>query len=451
MPGTQVDAYERQSAELDPGTGNLNLSASFTPAAGETLVVWFTSGTEKCKPTGPPPSSGGVTWTERGAIALTNTCTIYCWTGVVPSSPAAVNPSVPYNYTGTATTAAHLIVQRFAGVTLPASPNVAESSSGVTTSGTGGATLPITQQSPDSLLAWVAADWNGVISGSPTPANDDTLSESFLFSPAGILSSWGYYRASTGTGAKTVGFSSFSSSATRKFTFVAIELPATTRQLTRTDPATSGTTGTLRNATKQLTGIDVASSSENAVLSRLQPGQLSSTDVSASGTTGALRKVAKFGGTVTDLSSSSTAANNGRVIDARRLARTDAATSTSAGTHRAARRLAPTIDPGHSATVNVTPISDARPLLGNDFADSTTLFVGEYSRAVNLEGIDRATSRTFAFRFDIDISEREVFGPAYHERYRTAGRGVSGPEITGVDPNTLSRYVTAQRDRFGRV
>lgn len=226
MAVTQVASYEKETGGIAAGATGTTALAAFTPVAGETIVVWFTSGGESCQPSGAPAVSGGITWTQRIARAVASTAPIYCWTGVAPATPTAVTVSVPWsNATGTFTTAVHVVAQRFSGATLPTTPNAVSTPAAVTTATTGGGTGAITTASANSAVAWIGADWNGVVSGTPTLANADTLAQSYLGS--GVLADWAAFGTRATAGATTYGFSSFSTSAARKLMFAAIELPPT--------------------------------------------------------------------------------------------------------------------------------------------------------------------------------------------------------------------------------
>ncbi|MCP2339170.1 hypothetical protein [Actinomadura rupiterrae] len=123
-------------------------TTTFTPSNGEVLVVklatWDTAVSMGA------PTGGSQTFTSRNIVApggFNNWCGIY--TAVVSGSP--VNMTV--SSTPSATSWHSMVVERWSGATLAASPAV-----NATTSGTGTCSTTLTTTAANSVVSWTSAD-----------------------------------------------------------------------------------------------------------------------------------------------------------------------------------------------------------------------------------------------------------------------------------------------------
>lgn len=123
-------------------------SASFTPSAGELLVVKTANGTGGT----PSVSGGGLTWTQQ--ITVTSVGEILrIYTAVVGASPSAMTVTVSYS----SATRRGFVLERWpAGSSLDATPATASATAQSTLN------VSITSEGTDSAITWVMADDNEI-------------------------------------------------------------------------------------------------------------------------------------------------------------------------------------------------------------------------------------------------------------------------------------------------
>jgi hypothetical protein len=183
----------------DPFTNNSDLSTitttSFSPAAGEVLVVWGTSGDSPCQVTG--VSGGGLTWNSRVSLTASFNDPVRMWTAVVPNTPpASMTVSVTFGGSG----ASHGIgVMRWANAQLDATPALGYSQSNTSVS------QSITTEGGASVIAWCASDWN-TKQGTPNYRGTGTVEAGHQY-VSGYTGWYAYQPAST-PGTYTFGLSS---------------------------------------------------------------------------------------------------------------------------------------------------------------------------------------------------------------------------------------------------
>ena len=132
----------------DSSNGLSLVTASFTPQAGDVLVIKAIAG-DGFSGFG-SPSGGGLTWTSRVNSGATNRARAQLWTATVGGSPSAMTVTVPFS----GYPLPHgMLVERWSNAKLAGSPAVA--------SGNGSGSAPsatCTTVAAQSIVTWVNAD-----------------------------------------------------------------------------------------------------------------------------------------------------------------------------------------------------------------------------------------------------------------------------------------------------
>src|SRR6266496_2452946 len=129
---------------------------SFTPNDGEIIVV-KAQGSHGDATLFSAPTGGGLTYTQQQNSDSVSHDRIALWTAPVVGSPGSMSVSLTAPAAGAGTNARSMVVERWAGGKLTASP-VSVLTEG--TNGTPSTTLTTTQ--PNSIVSWVNSDWNAV-------------------------------------------------------------------------------------------------------------------------------------------------------------------------------------------------------------------------------------------------------------------------------------------------
>jgi len=182
--------------QISPQGTSALTTTSFTPSNGEVLVIklgtWDTN-----SPLG-APTGGSQTYTARVTNApggFNQWCAIY--TCVISGSPGSMTVSS----TPSISLRGSMVVERWSGAQLAATPVTATSAS------TGAASGSITPSSGSSIISWTAGDVNSVDPATRTylaSATQDGLRDDHVGSN-GV--DYHAYQSSTGTGSQSYGLS----------------------------------------------------------------------------------------------------------------------------------------------------------------------------------------------------------------------------------------------------
>lgn len=188
------------------------VSPSFTPAAGEVLVVKV-AGNATWTITG-----GGLTWTQRAAQTSSSSLTpVRIFTATVGSSPVAM--TVTATRAG-ATEVGYMLLERWAGAKLAATP--ANASASRANSG-GALSYTITTAAANSVVTWIDADWyENAVSG--TYASGATQEDWYHFN--GWYTVYAAWQSAAAAGAQTVGMTQ---PASQSYSSAAVEIQAVTQ------------------------------------------------------------------------------------------------------------------------------------------------------------------------------------------------------------------------------
>lgn len=246
MPAALAAAYPVYAATDAPAT--TLTTPSFTPAAGEVLVLKV-QGENGVVAFG-TPVGGGLTWTQR---RLGNTTNLFVygaiWTAVVGAGGAPM--TVAITRTGANTGWTSMVVERYTGAQLAATPE------GTTSNGTGAPTGTVTTTAADSIVSWLSGDWNAVAPGSRAYRSGATERGMHDRSPNNYV---GYFatQAAAAAGAQTCGLTA---PAGQKYTLLAIEVQSA--------PSGGGTAHTA-GASQAVTSTGTASTVRSAAAAAAQ-------------------------------------------------------------------------------------------------------------------------------------------------------------------------------------
>lgn len=196
-------------SEVDSWTGANLVTPSFTPAAGEVLVV-KAIGSDSIA-TFPAPSGGGLTWTSRVNSGVSGFSRVQIWTATVGGggTPMTVKLGSPSWFVGYAMT-----VERWAGAVLAGSPAVG--------SNTGSSTAPnvtVTTAAALSVVSYVNSDHNALAAGTRTYRTTST-EENYNFDSTYYTGEWAYQTAAS-SGAQAIGMTA---PASQQWTCAGIEI-----------------------------------------------------------------------------------------------------------------------------------------------------------------------------------------------------------------------------------
>ena len=180
-------------AEQDTYTGNALVTPSFTPAAGEVLVVKAVASDSVA--TFPAPTGGGLTWTSRVSSGAGGFSRVQIWTATVGGggTPMTVHLGPPSWFAAYAMT-----VERWSGAVLAGSPAVG--------SGTGSGSAPnvtVTTAAALSVVSYVNSDHNAAAAGTRTYRTAST-EENYNFDSGYYTGEWAYQSAAS-AGAQAIG------------------------------------------------------------------------------------------------------------------------------------------------------------------------------------------------------------------------------------------------------
>lgn len=195
------------------GTGTLT-TATFTPAAGEILVVKATSGDQPCAVGA--VSGGGLTWTLQISLSAGSNDPVKVWTATAPASPSAMAVSVTFSGTGNSRS---VIVERWGNAVLAASPAVGASQ------GNTSALQTVNTVGGASIVTWVDSDWNVAGGSSPSVAYRGAGAVSIATHLLGGCNVYYAYQPAPTPGSQTFGLSSPTG---QKASLVGIEIQSAT-------------------------------------------------------------------------------------------------------------------------------------------------------------------------------------------------------------------------------
>lgn len=165
------------------------VSASFTPPAGEVIIVKATCNSGTMTITG-----GGLTWRTLIFSAPASNAVIYVWGVVVGTSPGAITVTV----TPSASSPHAMVVERWSGANLATTPAVS-----TPLTGSGAPLATVTTTAADSIVSWVDADWNE--SAVTTSTYRSGAIEENKFLATGAYSAWFARQAAPTAGSQTIG------------------------------------------------------------------------------------------------------------------------------------------------------------------------------------------------------------------------------------------------------
>lgn len=226
MSPTLTASYNAFDTSVDTGTLT---TASFTPAAGDVIVVKAVSSDASL--TFGTPSGGSLTFLSRVSLFTAAFTGVQIWTAVVGGSPSAMTVSLTAS--GTAHTHG-MVVERWANGILAASP---VTSTGQSASGSPSATL--TTAADNSVVTWVNGDWNEIL-GSRTyvgSAIEITSQQSDLH----YVGDWAYQTAGA-AGSQSYGLTAPGG---QKWTLAAIEIQAATTSKSDSDAGSGADAGSV--------------------------------------------------------------------------------------------------------------------------------------------------------------------------------------------------------------
>lgn len=173
------------------------VTASFTPATGETLVILgvtedsaFTFGT-------PTNTANTITWTSRKVNNPASNTYTAIWSGNVTAGGSACTVALPL-LGGSGRKSMALL--RFSSAQIAASP----ATSG--TNGSGAPTGTIVTTGTNSFVAIANGDWAAVANGSPTyVSSSGTPVEDFKTTTTGIYSAYFWHQPAATAGTQNIG------------------------------------------------------------------------------------------------------------------------------------------------------------------------------------------------------------------------------------------------------
>lgn len=234
MTPTHVQSYLVDSTST--GTGSLTTS-SFTPSAGEVIVVWVINEWNS-QPTIGTTSGGSLTYTQRATATPGSQCEMRLRTAVVGGSPSSMTISTAFS--GTAGHRA-MVVSRFSGAALATTPAVNS-----TVTGSGAPSATVTTTAANSVVCFCDADRAGVggtitYRSSATSIGNDT-------NPA-----FNYYAArfvAASAGSQTIGMTAPTG---QTWTMLGIEILDGMKQASGSPTASAITLDTSRTGNKIIT------------------------------------------------------------------------------------------------------------------------------------------------------------------------------------------------------
>jgi hypothetical protein len=184
-------------AEQDSWTGANLVTPSFTPAAGEVLVVKaIASDSVASFPSA--PSGGGLTWTSRVNSGVSGFCRVQIWTATVGGGGTPMTVTLPAPNAVFWGVPSAMTVERWAGAVLAGSPAVG--------SNTGSSTAPnvtVTTAAALSVVSYVNSDHNALAAGTRT-YRTASAEENYNFDSSQYTGEWAYQQAAS-SGAQAVG------------------------------------------------------------------------------------------------------------------------------------------------------------------------------------------------------------------------------------------------------
>lgn len=209
------------------------VTASFTPAAGDVIVVKALS--SDASMTFGTPTGGGLTYTSQYSLFTALFTGIQIWTAVVGGSPSSM--TVTLSVAGTAHTHG-MVVERWAGATLAGTPATGHAQSA---SGTPSAT--VTTVGTNSVVSWVSGDWNEIL-GARTYLGTG-IEVASQQADTHYVGDWAYQPAAA-AGSQTFGLSA---PAGQKWTLAGIEILQGTNPVTDADTGSGADTGSVTHRT----------------------------------------------------------------------------------------------------------------------------------------------------------------------------------------------------------
>jgi len=212
MAATLVDAMSVNSAT---NSSILILTtASFTPSAGELLIV--KAAIENSYTTFDDPTTTGevITWTKQYESVVGNKCVATIWSGLVTVGGSGTTVSLK-TVSGSSNAWTSMVVERWSGAQIAASPAIGYLSGQSTTT-------TITTTGTGSYVSYVDGDWNAITPGTPVYASGATQENIHDKSPNIYVAYYAYQTAPT-AGVQTFGLTAPTN---RVDTLIGIEIQA---------------------------------------------------------------------------------------------------------------------------------------------------------------------------------------------------------------------------------
>lgn len=193
-PPKLLAAYYVPSGAADTSTLT---TPSFTPAAGEVLVVKAT--TQDSFITVGSPSGGGQTYANPILLNASQNDYTELWTATVTGFPGAMSVATTF---GGSNGWHSVVVERWGNAALAASPALGSSQNNTNASQT------LTTVSRNSVVSWVNSDWNAINPGTPTLRGGATSEGVHYQSTSGGYTAYFGWQSAPVIGVQTFGVSS---------------------------------------------------------------------------------------------------------------------------------------------------------------------------------------------------------------------------------------------------
>lgn len=173
------------------------VSPSFTPSDGEVVIVKVV-GESFQTPNINTPSGGSQTYTQRASISQSSECEIRIFSTVISGSPGSMAITVTFS----SNPGYHaMLIERWASAQLAGSPAT------INVIATGAPSTTINTAVNDSVVSWLAGDWNANAPGTPTYRSGATQ-EGIHDVSTGNYVGYFAYQTTTTAGSQTIGLTS---------------------------------------------------------------------------------------------------------------------------------------------------------------------------------------------------------------------------------------------------
>lgn len=187
------------------------VTTAFTPSDGELLVIKVATADQTTPGIG-AASGGGLTYTSRASVSVTQQCATAIITAPVVTSPGSMSVTVTFTGAGGWHS---ILVERWSGAALAATPAVIQTTQAA---GTAPSTT-ITTTGADSVVSWAIGDWSATAPGTRAYRSSATEEGIHDGSTSNYVAYYAYQAAAV-AGSQTVGMTA----PTQKPAIVGIEI-----------------------------------------------------------------------------------------------------------------------------------------------------------------------------------------------------------------------------------